>query len=53
MSSKEVVQSALNGKLDDLKELFASSMNETLAVRLNERKQEIAKSYFGKKNENA
>lgn len=54
MSNKEIVQSALNDKLADLKEFFTSSMNSVTVNKLNERKAVIAQSYFGKKpNENA
>lgn len=35
--------------MSDLKELFAAGMNNIITTKLNERKAEIAQSYFGKK----
>ena len=46
MSNKEIVNSALNDNLAQLKETFGSKMTEKLNVVLQDRKQEIAKSYF-------
>ena len=49
MSNKEIVDAALSDNLSNLKETFGSKMGEKLNAVLQDRKQEIAKSYFGQK----
>ncbi len=44
---KEIVQNALSDKIDEVRTDFGSEMSGRLAERMSERKQEIAKSYFG------
>ena len=51
MANKDIIDTALADNIDKMRSNFAEEMAARLADRMNERKQEIAKSYFGQKAE--
>ncbi len=47
MAIKELVTNALADNIDQMRSNFNTEVSGLLAAKMNERKQEIAKSYFG------
>lgn len=48
MSIKNAVLNILEGNLDSMRQNFSSAISEKAVQKLEERKIEIAKNYFGK-----
>lgn len=51
MHIQEALKSIVEGKLDNMRESFNSALTEKAVLKLDEKKQDIAKSYFGQKDE--
>jgi hypothetical protein len=48
MSIKEGIKAASQGKLDDMREAFKAELDKKAAQKIEEKKVELAKNYFGK-----
>ena len=51
MTIKNALDNILDGKLDEMRQNFSSALTTKAVEKLEERKMEIAKSYFGKTKE--
>ncbi len=51
MHIQEGLKNIIEGKLDVMRENFVAALTEKAVEKLDEKKQEIAKSYFGQKDE--
>jgi hypothetical protein len=51
MSIKKALDSILEGNLDEMRQSFSSALTTKAVEKLEERKIDIAKSYFGKTKE--
>ena len=51
MSIKKALHNILEGNLDDMRQNFSSALTTKAVEKLEERKIEIAQSYFGKSKE--
>jgi hypothetical protein len=51
MSIKKALDSILEGNLDEMRQNFSSALTTKAVERLEERKIDIAKSYFGQTKE--
>lgn len=49
MSIQEGINNILENKLEEMRQNFVTSLQEKVVTKLDERKQEIAKNYFGQK----
>lgn len=51
MSIKKALSSVLEGNLDEMRAQFSNALSEKAVQKLEERKIEIAKNYFGQTKE--
>lgn len=51
MYIQEGLKNIIEGKLENMRENFNAALTEKAVSKLDEKKQEIAKSYFGQKDE--
>jgi hypothetical protein len=47
MSINKAIENIMEGNLDEMRSNFSATLTEKAAVKLDERKIEIAKNYFG------